>query len=88
MSCCLSNRPALDAGLSRPTLAVRPVALASPGDGARGPTVRFQLRQGPPLLLHGRVSARHYHFRHPGDTVAVDPRDAAQLAAHPALRRG
>ena len=86
MSCCASRRPPLGAGLSLPG---RP--LPAPAGAGAAPARPLQLvfeRVDPrPLLLTGPASGRQYHFRHAGELLAVDPRDAPALTRVAGLRR-
>ncbi|MDL2355989.1 MAG: hypothetical protein QFF03_12100 [Pseudomonadota bacterium] len=86
MSCCGNHRQQLTrreaatpGGAAPPEPAARPLA---PGNG-----VLFAYYGANELVLNGAVSGRRYRFAERGARLAIDPRDAPALAAHPRLRR-
>jgi hypothetical protein len=76
--CCGSTRASLGQRL------IRVDRLDAPADAG---TVPFTYTGRTALAVVGSVTGRLYRFEGTGATLAVDRRDAAGLAAVPALRR-
>jgi hypothetical protein len=85
MGCCGSKRAQFNT--SSTSLLQRPAApaVASMRVGHARPVFMYQ--GSVPLTLIGRVSGMRYCFAQLGARLAVDPRDAAIMAATPSLVR-
>ncbi|HYW14471.1 MAG TPA: hypothetical protein VE871_21065 [Longimicrobium sp.] len=84
MSCCGGKRAAAwPAPVPHAAYDAGEVTIPAPRPAA----VPFEYTGRTALTMRGAITGRSYRFAAPGETVAVDPRDAPGAAGVPNLRR-